>query len=230
VVFPETASMAPSVEHGMPPRPECEFDFNLPHGLDTEGSHPLHGNPATSHINNNAAEDAAMPDRDFDALFVGDPDDDQQPMNYETFPSGFSDDEGGEEASNRSWAAQQSRKTSSKNKKSPRRSEGSDGAEEASPKTKRPRNSLFGDPFQEVDEDEDKDDMDDKNLEVDDPETSKPDIRHRMSSLNLDLQQVENDEDVQYAQDTRPYDIGFDLASFDQDDMPPNNQVSPEAI
>jgi hypothetical protein len=168
-------------DDSMPPRLECEFDFNLPHGTGTE----------ETQMNNASLEDAPMPDRDLDALFVGDPDDEQQPMNYETFPSGFSDDEGGEAAFDRSWAAQPARKLSPKNKKSPRRSDGSDGGEEASPKTKRSRKSLFGGPFEEVDDIEDKDDMSDTNLEVDDPEASKPDIRHRISSLNLDQRQVE---------------------------------------
>jgi hypothetical protein len=198
-------------DDSMPPRLECEFDFNLPHGTGTE----------ETQMNNASLEDAPMPDRDLDALFVGDPDDEQQPMNYETFPSGFSDDEGGEAAFDRSWAAQPARKLSPKNKKSPRRSDGSDGGEEASPKTKRSRKSLFGGPFEEVDDIEDKDDMSDTNLEVDDPEASKPDIRHRISSLNLDQRQVENAEDVQYAQNTRPYDMGFGLPSSDQDDLPP---------
>jgi hypothetical protein len=211
-------------DDSMPSRPECEFDFNLPHGMDVEkGIAPTLGYDGASQNLDTPMDEDPMPDCDLDALFVDGPGDNQQPMNYETFPTGFSDDEGSEEAFDRSWAAQQARKCSPKNKKSPGRSEGSDGGEEASPKTKRPRKSLFGGPFEEVDDDQDKDDVDGTNLEVDDPDASKPDIRHRMSSLNLD-QQVETFEDLQYAQDTRPYDMGLDLASFDQDGMPPRSR------
>jgi hypothetical protein len=209
-------------DDSIPPRPECDFDFNLPQGMNAEEGIALTLGSAGAIQNvDTLMDEDPMPDRDLDALFVGDAVDAQQPMNYEMFSSGFSDDEGGEQAFDRSWAAQQAKKASLKDKKSPRRSEGRESGEKANPRTKRPRKSLFGGPFEEVDDHQEKVDKDNPDLEADTPETSGPNIRNRMSSLDLDQQQVEDVEDIQEAQDTRPFDMGFDLISFDQDDMPP---------
>jgi hypothetical protein len=175
------------MDDNMPPRPVCEFDFNLPHGVDSE-------DPTASHNNDEPMEDAPQTIDDIDASFVDDQEHAQQPMNYDTFAPGFSDDEGGEATFDRTWAAQQARKVSPKNKKSPRRSETSDGGDEASTRTKRPRKSLFGGPVKEVDDGDIDGHCNSQNIDMDAPEAPTPDFRQRMSSLNLEQQDMENSE------------------------------------
>jgi len=271
--------MATTNDNSMPPRPECEFDFNLPHGIDTEDGVPRADGPTTSPGGNEAMEDVQQIDKEpvddamddlfndpepNDAVGADDPDDEQQTMYYNTLPKGFSDDEGGEEAFDRSWTAHQARKASPKQKKSPRRSEDDDGDDESSPRIKRPRKSLFGGPDEEVDneqlenridgqdedliDDHDHDRIDnqqenridnqneerahDQEEDLVTHKAARPDIRQRMSRVNLDQQE---------AQDDRPFNLGFGLGSSERDstsprpsraaseesvDIPPDDKVS----
>ena len=191
--------MAALTGDAMPPRPECEFDFNLPNGIEMEDGALLAQDTTATTDNNDPMEDAQRTDQEVDELFVDDENNAQQPMNYDTFQPGFSDDEGGEEAFDRSWGGHQARRASPKKKKSPRRSEDGDGDDEGSPRTKRPRKSLFGGPNEEIE---------DMNVS----KASRPNIRHRMSSLNLDQQE---------AQDERTFNLGFGLGSSERDSMSP---------
>jgi hypothetical protein len=78
-------------------------------------------------LHDGAMEGVALTNEEVDDLFNDDQDTSQRPLDYETFLPGFSDDEGGETAFDRSWTSQKAGKASPKNKKSPRRSEDSDG-------------------------------------------------------------------------------------------------------
>ncbi|KAI4666315.1 uncharacterized protein J4E79_002352 [Alternaria viburni] len=190
--------MAQMVDQNMPPRPEVEFDFNLPHGIDSEVSlsnEPDNIVPQTDH---EPMEDVQQTVEQDDALGPLLQDSAQHDMNYNTLEEGFSDDEDAPKAFDRSWTAHQARRSSPKSKKSPRTDDGDD---EPSPRTKKPRQSLFGGLAEEVEEDRFDDlfeEQPDDHLvdeEVDLPETEMPrqSIGNRMSSLNLDQEEKEAD-------------------------------------
>ncbi|EAT77073.1 hypothetical protein HBI56_200140 [Parastagonospora nodorum] len=216
--------MANAGHDEMPPRPECEFDFNLPHGIDAEEDVIVNQNSAVERSNDEPTLGGSREDSNLDPLFFDDTDSAQQPMNYDSLPKGFSDDEGEGLQFDRSCEAEQARKPSPKSKKSPRRSNKGDVGEEASPRAKRPRQSLFGGPVEEAQEPEFESNFNDQDVDVnvdvdmDAPEPS-PDFRHRMSSLNLDQQEENDTEAFQNAQDDHPFDLGLGLGSFEQDDM-----------
>jgi hypothetical protein len=184
-------------------------------------------------LHDGAMEGVALTNEEVDDLFNDDQDTSQRPLDYETFLPGFSDDEGGETAFDRSWTSQKAGKASPKNKKSPRRSEDSDGDDEASPRTKRPRHSLFGGPDEEVLHQEQE--AVEQNEDTGALQTPRPDIRRRFSSLTLDqqdAQDVHDTEDIQEAQGGDSFNIGFDLGSFQMTSMPnaPSRAPSEESI
>jgi hypothetical protein len=163
--------------------------------------------------------------------------DGQQSVNYEQLALDFSEDEGIEEAFDRSWPAHLARKPPRK-KKSPRRSQDSDGDDEASPRMKKPRKSLFGGPAGEpgVEEREEDEDQNGDTYASGAARAARPDLRHRMSSLNLD----EGDIEDEGSQDNSPVDLSSGLGSFERSissaysrapsedsfTIPPDNQVS----
>jgi hypothetical protein len=230
--------MADSGHDDMPPRPECEFDFNLPHGIDAEEDGTL--KQCSTAERSNDEPNGFREDNNRDALSFDQPGNTQQPVNYDSLALGFSDEEGAGRQYDRSWGAEQARKPSPKSKKSPRRSNKGDTGDEASPKAKRPRQSLFGGPGEEAQEPEIESNLNDQDVDMVAPEPS-PDFRHRMSSLNLDQQEEHDTEEFQNAQDNRPFDLGLGLGSFEDDGMlatgsraaseesftiPPDDQVS----
>jgi hypothetical protein len=183
--------------------------------------------------NEDLMEDVTLTNEEVDDLFNDDQDTSQRPLDYETFLPGFSDDEGGEAAFDRSWTSQKAGKASPKNKKSPRRSEDSDGDDEASPRTKRPRHSLFGGPDEEVLHQEQEAVEQNEDMSV--LETPRPDIRQRFSSLTLDqqdAQDVHDTEGIQEAQGVDDFNMGLDLGSSDMTSMPnaPSRAPSEESI
>jgi hypothetical protein len=194
--------MARNAYDSMPPQPECEFDFNLPHGADTEeeqfeynSRQPVHQAMDLADIEScdDPREDVSRSDKELNSIFADDEDGSELPLNYDRFPNGFSDDEGGKDAFDRSWETLQTKKLSSKkSKKSPRRSDISNNDDQPSPKTKRPRKSLFGGAGQEAEEQdqEDGDEIKDRNVEFLD--TTQPDIQNRLSSLGLDQQEAQD--------------------------------------
>jgi hypothetical protein len=162
--------------------------------------------------NSDTMQDVTRTNEELDDLFNDDQDTSQQPLDYDTFQPGFSDDEGGEEAFNRSWPAQQARKKSPKSKKSPRRSETSDGDDEASPHSKRPRKSLFGGPDEEMQGQEQEENEQNEGLGT--LEIGRPDMRQRFSSLNLDqqdAQDVQDTQNIQEAEDGGHFNMDFDF-------------------
>jgi hypothetical protein len=200
-------------DDSMPPRPECEFDFNLPHGIDTTESVPYTQERKATRSGEDSNSQTRRTDEELDALFEDGVDNAQQPMNYDTFAQGFSDDEGGDEAFDRSWTARQAKRPSpKKKKKSSRRSEDGDGDDEASPRTKRPRKSIFGGPLEELEAQEREEYVVGQDNGSNAPPTPGQGIRHCMSGLNIDEQD---------AQDDRPFNIGFGLTSSERDSMSP---------
>jgi hypothetical protein len=183
--------------------------------------------------NSDTMEDVMRTNEELDDLFNDDQVTSQQPLDYETFLPGFSDDEDGEEAFNRSWPAQQARKKSPKSKKSPRHSETSDGYDEASPHSKRPRKSLFGGPDEEMQDQEQEENK--RNEEMGNLQIARPDMRQRFSSLNLeqqDAQDVQDTQNIQEAEDGGHFDTGFDLGGSAMDGMSqvPSRAPSEESI
>ncbi|KAF2036191.1 hypothetical protein EK21DRAFT_52289 [Setomelanomma holmii] len=224
-------------DDNMPPRPECEFDFNLPHGVDMDAdmttntnNEPslvpnLHEDPTPQHAEN---DDDSLNDLSNDPgnhevhhePGTSDRNSPQQAMNYDTFAQGFSDDEGGEEAFNRSWTAHQARKPSpkKKKKKSPRRSADEDTDDESSPRPKKPRKSLFGGVVEEIKTQEEEVYVDSQGDTINAPKTLGHGIGSGIAILNLH---------EQYAQDDRPFNLGFGLGSSDRDSMSPVRSRAP---
>lgn len=194
----------------MPPRPEVEFDFNLPHGIDNEKETPaIDQDPLSSAFHDAVMQDEhdchdgqdyadishqnAVPDHNPDSHNQNRA---QHDMNYNTLEEGFSDDDDAPKAFDRSWTAHQARRSSPKKKKSPR---AEDSDDEASTKSKKPRHSLFGGSTEEVEEDDledlfeepPEDRLIDEAENLPETELRKHSIGNRMSSLNLDQQERE---------------------------------------
>ncbi|KAF2130739.1 hypothetical protein P153DRAFT_336572 [Dothidotthia symphoricarpi CBS 119687] len=213
------------VDNDMPPRPETEFDFSLPHGLeagedasnddqnDRDSLHDLFNSPEPDNDN----EHNKIDHNDHD-LNPENRNNDQQDLNYCAFAKGFSDDEDGDETFDGSWAGHQAKTSSSRNKKSPRRSETDDADDEESPRMKKPRQSLFGGPDEEVEEDEPDRRVTEDQSGLDALDTPEQGIRNRISSLNLDQQE---DETI------RPFNLGFGLASSDRGSISPRSSPAP---
>ncbi|KAH7090744.1 hypothetical protein FB567DRAFT_590124 [Paraphoma chrysanthemicola] len=197
-------------DDSMPPRPECEFDFDLPHGIDAEETEPFaqdhNATPDEEPLDSNMGHT----DDHLDELFEDGRDNAQKLMNYDTLAQGFSDDEEVDKAFDRSWTAHQARKSSPKHKKkSPRRSEDGDGDDEGSPRAKRPRKSLFGGPVEHIDTQQSANYPSSQSSVPHTPITPGHGIGHGMSSLNLD------------APDDRPINLGFGLDTSDRDSLSP---------
>jgi hypothetical protein len=214
----------------MPPRPECEFEFNLPHGIDSDDATPnstamlddsvVHMHPEEVR----AVMEDADADRPNDDSIMDNEQNAQQAMNYDTFKLGFSDDEGGDEAFDYSWEAQKARKPSQKKKKkSPRRSQDSDVDDEASPRAKKSRQSLFGGPGGEIENEEHNEHTIDQDVEPIVPKTPGHSIGNRMSSMNLE------EHDAQEDHISSLY-LGAGTSNWDSRSPIPSRAVSEESI
>jgi hypothetical protein len=157
-------------------------------------------------------------------------------LNYGVLPQGFSDDENVGETFDRSWSGQQSRKLSSKEKK-PARQPDSDADEQASPRMKRPRHSLFGGPEVEMEDGkpegyptEQYAQQSERYLleqsQITEPPTPGQGIRNRMTSLSLEQQEREVSPAI------RPFNSGFDLVTSERGSMSPgySRAASEESI
>ncbi|KAF1917115.1 hypothetical protein BDU57DRAFT_448984 [Ampelomyces quisqualis] len=217
---------------------ETGFDSNLPYGTEDESLSANIATHADVLQNNNDDQPLDLQYRtnedSTDELFndptpdttavIQDGNDSQQPLNYEQLALDYSEDEGVEQAFDRSWSAHLARKPPPRKKKSPRRSQNSDGDDYASPRTKKPRKSLFGGPVEESGvEEERQEDDNDQNGGAHASGAAKPNLRHRMSSLNLD-QDVIQEED---SQDDAPVDLRFGLGSVERHYMPPVSSRAP---
>jgi hypothetical protein len=219
--------------NSLPRRPEDDLDSRGEAGSNA-------GEPHKSN-NEDMMEDVLHTAEETDALFFDDKDSSQQVIDYDTFQPGFSDDEGGADAFDRSWTAQQLRKKSPKSNKLPRRSENADSDDETSQQTKRPRKSLFGGPAQDVPSPQREEFAGDHIGDEETLNASKPDIRHRLGSLDLNQQNSQNDEDVQLGRDEHTPDLGTSAVasklpapsrapSEESIDIPPDTEVSNSKI
>jgi hypothetical protein len=238
-------------DQSISPRPDVEH-----------GSHPPHGNSGEEAPIYNDQSNDNFPDQslmDFDRenyqddhdpmkdilqttelsndLDFYDQGNGEQDLNYGVLPQGLSDDENVDKAFDRSWSGQQARKTSPKSKKSPRKSDsGTD--EEASPRTKKARHSLFGGPEVEMEDGQPEDYpieqyaqqsegyLLEQSQNMIEPPTPGQGIRNCMTSLNLEQQ----GRDVSPAM--RPFNSGFDLATSERGSMSPgySRAASEESI
>jgi hypothetical protein len=207
--------MATAADDIMPPRPDVEFDFNLPHGIDSEeaaASNDQHNHDyQDDHDFMEEVRHTTEPNNDLDLY---DQDTGEQDMNYNVMPKGFSDDEDAGEAFDRSWSGRQAKKSSPKNKKSPKRSS-DDGDDEASPMTKKPRKSLFGGPMEGNDEERPDEEPEEYIVHWDDnvrePKTPRHCIVKRLSSLSLEQQERED------SPAERPFNFGFGITTSNRD-------------
>lgn len=214
-------------EDSMHVKPDCDFEFSLPHGIDDEDGASFTEAPAAAVTDSNTMEDRSCGGQGTSDLF--DDNYNAQPTTEYVLPLGFPDDEGGDEAFDRSWTGHQARKAMPKQKKSPRHSEDGDSDDEAIPRAKKPRKSLFGGgPVEHVEEEAEhnvEDDlpediqvqvMEDRADEFEDDISSfsahRLDIRQRMSSLNLDLQEEP---------DNHLFKLSFGIATSDKDEHSP---------
>ncbi|KAL5116239.1 hypothetical protein ACEQ8H_005904 [Pleosporales sp. CAS-2024a] len=211
-------------DESMPPRPECEFDFNFPTAVDDSDSKTLETTMAR-HSRDAPTQHVPQAHTELDALLEGGSDNAQQVVNYDNLKPGFFEDGDSVEQHDRSREAEQAHKSSPNQKKSPRRSEEGDEFDKASPNTKRPRTSLFGGPTQHVQDEDFKDSSSSTSLYMSAQRVSTPNFHRQMSDLNLEQQPVEDlphHQDatgLQDAQDLpeddgRPTKPGFDPASF----------------
>ena len=222
--------MATAAGDGMSPKPDSDFGLILSHGVDTEKNTPTHlssnhvthshglYDTAEDNLESNATDDTSNNhgpveeepysdefshhhQRVHDTMEMVVPT--TEHMDYGTFPKGFSDDEDTGDAFERSWEGRKPRMALPKSKKSPRRM----SDEDMSPKTKKPRQSLFGGPSEGDD--------------ATTPKTPGEGIRFRMSSLNLDQQEKE------LSPSDRPFNLGFGIghASSERGSLSP--RVSP---
>ncbi|UPX15847.1 uncharacterized protein EKO05_0006283 [Ascochyta rabiei] len=197
-----------------PNKPKVTLDFNLPHGTDVEEDTQVTPVPMyaaydsgpfdTLRDHHGSTTDLhGISDRQ-DHIKTSSQDGNEDDMNYRQFSPGFSDDDGGQEAFDRSWHSHQAEKRATKavkGKKSPRRSDAEDDSESSVP-AKKPRQSLFGELTEELREEK----------QVSNPfapATPEHGIGNRMSSLSLD-QQMGDDGDI-----NRSITTGFGFACSD---------------
>jgi hypothetical protein len=205
----------------MPCRPDCEFHFNLPHSFDPDEEQSVEQAIifADNENRDDPMEGTSPNDEDLDALFADYEDNSEQPLSHDRFPIGFSDNGGAKDAFDRSWDAHQAkRQYSKKTKKSPRRSEVGDKDDDACPRIKRPRKLLFGDPGQEVEEQEHEEGVENQDGSIEFRDSPQPGLRNRLSSLNLDQQE---------AQDTHIPNLGFGPRSSEIDSASPGPSRAP---
>jgi hypothetical protein len=197
----------------MSPRPDVEFDFILPHGMDNEDAVPSNEQTNYDYQNDHdPMEGFHHTTEPTNALDLYGQNIGEQNMNYELLPKGFSDDEDAGEPFDRSWSGRQAMKSPPKDKTSPKRSS-DDGDDEASPTAKKPRKSLFGGPMEDYEEERPdghpKDDVVDQNDDVREPKTPGHGIGNRLSSLNFEQQERAD------SPSERPYNLGLDIATID---------------
>lgn len=227
-----------------PPKPDYDFDFNLPHGVDVEEATVPHHDQGlvddpTDHVQDNLKSMENIQSThgvSEDLIYHHYQDNTHQVIGVPTFEPGFSDDESGEEDFDRSWSARPAKKPPSPLKKSTRRLEDDVGDDEPSP-TKKARQSLFGGPLEEGDVDEEHENSFGNSLHA--SANAEPDIGNGMSSLHIDSNR--QNVAVQSTQgpstlDARPRASTSErdsmspppssLPSEDDFEIPPDNQVS----
>ncbi|KAF9698163.1 hypothetical protein EKO04_003476 [Ascochyta lentis] len=202
-------------DDALPDQPGVTFDFNLPHGTDVEEDTqetPVQSRAAHSTWSFDHLEDDHDPTADLQGnsshpnhIVTSSQDNNEEVLNYRQFSPGFSDDDGGREAFERSWHSHQAEKQATKaakGKKSPRRSNDDVGESESSAPAKTPRQSLFSGPKENVREEGEVGSL----LT---PAASGDGFDNRMSSLSLD-QQMGDDSGI-----NRSISTGFGLACSD---------------
>jgi hypothetical protein len=188
----------------------------------------LDATDASDSLDNMPTEGAMMNDLDNDDQDVIMQDIDQS-LDYRQFSPGFSDDEDSGQAFEHDWSSRQAKRQAvkvAKSKKSPRRSDDEGADLEPRTRTKKPRPSLFVGTHTDISEEEQED-------VSSAPATPGHVIGNRMSSLNLDVEEAD-DETI-----ARNVSNGFGLAcsdigsvhdspvpSDDEFTIPPDPQVS----
>lgn len=209
-------------------KPEVTFEFNLPHGIDSEEATHVVANNAKERpdsgaevhcsLDQNNEEMTGLPSNNEQSFHYGEDqvNENNQDLTYRQFSPGFSDDEGSGEAFERSWPGHQAAKQAAKTargRKSPRRSDNASEDSGTKARAKKPRQSLFGRADEVMDIDEQVNDLFA-------PATPGFGLGNRMSSLALD--QEHNGDEVEH-----PMSNSFGLACSDigsvRDSTPPSD-------
>lgn len=218
-----------------------EIDFNRSDGVGAAHETPCNANQIQDQETQHDIPEDVPHSTEFSADYrLPDHDLEEQDKSYVPLPKGFSDDEDDKdaEAFDGTVTNHQSRKPSPNSKKSPRRPR-EDSDHEASPRTKKPRQSLFGGPSGEYEHEQDEqEELDrqpgaydgqkqvDRHLagevdEMTDVNTPGQNIGNRMSSLNLD------EQERHCSPSQRPFSLGFGLNSPDRNSLSPRASPAP---
>jgi hypothetical protein len=186
------------------------FESSPPRGVDVEdepshtGQTPdLDATDTSDSLDNMPTEGAMMTDLDNDVDQDVTMQDIDQSLDYRQFSPGFSDDEDSGQAFEHDWSSRQAKRQAikaAKSKKSPRRDDDADL--EPRVRTKKPRPSLFGSTHADISEGEQAD-------VSSAPATPGHVIGNRMSSLNLDAEEADDETNA------RNVSNGFGLACSD---------------
>ena len=189
----------------------ASFESSPPRGLNVEDelSHAgqtsgLDATDASDSLDNTPTEGAMITDLNNDIDQDVSMQEIEQSLDYRQFSPGFSDDEDNGQAFEHDWSSRQAKRQAvkaAKSKKSPRRSD-DDADLEPRVRTKKPRPSLFVSPHADISEEEQAD-------VSSAPATPGHIIGNRMSSLNLDAEEAD-DETI-----ARNVSNGFGLACSD---------------
>lgn len=229
----------------MLPVSESDFDFNLPQGFDIENAATSNGKEAPHtntvqddtqhqdpsnvpqhfeknsyhHYSDGPMNDVLQTSGGDRYLKNGAQSNEEQPLKYQSLPRDISDDDGVAEAFDRSWISHQARRSRPKVKKSPRRDE-TDGDDEANPRIKKPRQSLFCGPEPRDEKVDNQNYSMNQDDDMDESRTLKQGIGRRMSSLNLERQDQEG------SPLDRPFYLGFGATSG-RDSLSPRASPTP---
>lgn len=199
-------------DDSMPPRPETEFDFNFPDGIDSEDDIPNVGQNDYGSLDGLPDSSKPSGNHNSNSHYANQQDDD-----YSTAMKGFSDDEAGDETFDSSWTTNRVENNNFMIKKSPRRLNADDADDEDSPKVKRPRQSLFGGPDRGIEECGLDQPTEDYQSDHDTINTPGKGIRNCMSSINL------GEEDGA----SQSFSLGFGLELSDKGSMSSRTSPAP---
>jgi hypothetical protein len=211
----------------------ASWEYSPPRSVNVENewsqTSDLDATDASDSLDNMPTEGAMMTDLDNDVDQDVTMQDIDQNLDYRQFSPGFSDDEDSGQAFEHDWSSRQAKRQAvkaAKSKKSLRRSDDEGADLEPRTRTKKPRPSLFVGTHTDVSEEEQED-------VSSAPATPGHVIGNRMSSLNLDVEEAD-DETI-----ARNVSNGFGLAcsdigsvhdspvpSEDEFTIPPDPQVS----
>lgn len=199
---------------------EHQADSRLSQGIDDEQSsiHNIRRKESPSEHTNALVQFGGAGGKD---------DDTQEMMSYNMFMPGFSDDESGEELFDRPLTIGMGKKGITNSKKSLRQLSDINDGDEISPRSKKPRQSLFGGPVGGDNAEHDgftDGEVEEKGQKNDNLKILEPGIRHRMSSMQLEEQDEQKVHENEIGAEPRSQGASFSPLE-DDTIIPPDDQV-----